>query len=111
MLSSNQLVMVLQLLLKGATVLGGEIQLGTNRHDAGGVDLAVATVVGAFDVVEIADIADPWDLINIADIGPQVWIMAAPVFETQRIGTVSTGLRPLHPQERTYCAAARRVRF
>jgi hypothetical protein len=49
-----------------------EVEFGPNRDDTGGVQLLVAAVVVALDVVHVDGLGDAGDLIEVAEIAPEI---------------------------------------
>src|SRR3954453_13728082 len=65
--------------LHGLAPMGhAEIDLGTERHDAGRVNGFVAAVIVALDVIEIDRAADSARLVNVARVGPEIRVVCDP---------------------------------
>src|SRR5258707_10234759 len=56
-------------------VVGGEIDRGTLRDDPCRIDRRVTGVVVPLDLIEVDGIGDARDLVQLAQIVPQIWIV------------------------------------
>ena len=52
-----------------------EVEFGPDRDDTGGVQLLVAAVVVALDVVHVDGLGDAGDLIEVAEIAPEIGVV------------------------------------
>ena len=58
-----------------AVVRRGEIDQRSDRHDAGRIDVAMAAIIVAFDVIEADSVSESRHLIEIAQIVSKIWIV------------------------------------
>jgi hypothetical protein len=58
-----------------AVVRQGEIDQRSDRHDAGRIDVAMAAIIVAFDVIEADSVSESRHLIEIAQIVSKIWIV------------------------------------
>src|ERR1700722_6049336 len=54
---------------------GVEIDRGTLRDDAGWIDGRVAGVVVTLDLIEVDGLGDARDLVQLAQVVPEIWIV------------------------------------
>ena len=58
-----------------SVVRRSEVNDGSARYYAGGIDLAMRHIVVALDVVEIDSLGDARRLVQVAGVGPQVGVV------------------------------------
>src|ERR1043166_8138533 len=71
----------------------GEVEQGTERDDAGGVDVVVGDVVVTLDMVDVDGFEDAGLLIKIAKVALKVWVVDDPAevaFEMTVINSIET---------------------
>ena len=70
-----------------------EVQIRTQRHDSGGIDLLVRDVVMPLDVIEIHRLRDPVDLVQIPEIAEELGIVDDPAHVALEVPVIH-GIEP-----------------